>query len=60
MVIKGFWSFIDETIYSIADILLKILPASKQEKQAFFMTGNDCIIKGVDMQSITIMRSSSS
>jgi hypothetical protein len=24
------------------------------------MTGNDCIIKGVDMQSITIMRSSSS
>jgi hypothetical protein len=28
-------NFIDKTFTVIADILLKILPASKQEKQAF-------------------------
>ena len=29
-------NFIDKTFTIVADILLKILPASKQEKQAFF------------------------
>lgn len=29
-------NFIDKTFTIVADILLKVLPASKQEKQAFF------------------------
>ena len=29
-------NFIDKTFTVIADIILKVLPASKQEKQAFF------------------------
>ena len=29
-------NFIDKTFTVMADILLKVLPASKQEKQAFF------------------------
>jgi hypothetical protein len=31
-------NFIDKTFTVIADILLKILPASKQEKQALHIT----------------------
>lgn len=37
-------NFIDKTFTIVADILLKILPASKQEKQAFFIIGMECLL----------------
>ena len=40
-------NFIDKTFTVIADILLKVLPASKQEKEAFsyYRARNECTIK---------------
>ena len=35
-------NFIDKTFTLLADILLKVFPASKQEKQAFFSTVMEC------------------
>jgi len=35
-------NFIDKTFTIVADILLKILPASKQEKQAFSIIEMEC------------------
>ena len=35
-------NFIDKTFTVLADILLKVLPATKDEKQAFFIIGMVC------------------